>query len=284
MKMNYKMDLGTMRLSHRDDAIELLPNPHEEILRDQDYQDLPKEEVRDTSDAAPEIPPTAPPPVPFDAPENNLPETQPIPQPKKRGRKKKQAVKEQTPQELPFENQAAAQEAPPAVKNLEVQIEPEKPKKKRGRPRKSDLAKPEIASAPEHELHITQKAHKDDAQHNEITLEKTEATEKPKPKKKQKARSELKKREEEDPTTDKEDVEDALKEINSNSKPSEEPVSAEEVPAKPTPKQLADQQKSNEKGSTVSKPTSTSSQPKVQYRVGLSKRTRIASLLKIIKK
>ncbi|KAI2779178.1 hypothetical protein F4815DRAFT_474378 [Daldinia loculata] len=270
---------------HGDDAIELLPNPHEEILREQDYQDLPREETHETGDATPEIPPTAPPPVPFNAPENNLPETQPTPQPKKRGRKKKQAVKEQTLQEeLPVENQAAAQEAPPAVKDPEVQIEPEKPKKKRGRPRKSDLAKPEIAPAPEHELRATHKAHEDDAQHSEITSEKTEATEKPKPKKKQKARSEQKEKEEEDPTTDKDDVEDALKEINSNSRLSEEPVSAEEVPAKATPKQLADQHKSNEKGSTVPKPTSTSSQPKVAYRVGLSKRTRIASLLKIIKK
>ncbi|KAI0852079.1 hypothetical protein F5Y00DRAFT_206511 [Daldinia vernicosa] len=270
---------------HGDDDIRLLPNPHEEILGEQDYQDLPREEPHRTGDAASEIPATAPPPASFNALEHNLPETQPTPQPKKRGRKKKQVVKEQILQEeLPVENQAAAQEIPPAVKDPEVQIGPEKPKKKRGRPRKSDLAKPETAPAPEHDPHVTHKAHEDDAQHSEMTSEKIEATEKRKPKKKQKPQSEVEGKEEEDPTTDKDDVEDALKEINSNSRPSEEPVSAEEVPAKPTPKQLADQHKSNEKGSTVPKPISTSSQPKVPYRVGLSKRTRIASLLKIIKK
>ncbi|KAI0130844.1 hypothetical protein F4814DRAFT_144844 [Daldinia grandis] len=275
--------------SHADDDIELLPNPHEEIPRN---LDLPREKMHEAGDAAPEIPPTAPLPVLFNEPERNLPETQPTPQPKKRGRKKKQVVKEQTLQEeLAVENQAAAQEAPPTVKDSEVQIELEKPKKKRGRPRKSDVAKPETTPAPEHEPHATHKSHEDDARHTEITSEKTEAIEKPKLKKKQKNRGEVKEKEEaEDPATDRDDVEDALKEMNSNSGPSEEPVSAEEVPGKHTPKQLADQHKSNEKGSTAPKPTSTptststSSQHKVQYRVGLSKRTRIASLLKIIKK
>ncbi|KAG4222879.1 hypothetical protein PC116_g28647 [Phytophthora cactorum] len=88
----------------------------------------------------------------------------------------------------------------------------------------------------------------------------------------------------EDPTLDKDEVEDTLKEISSNPRPSEEPASAEDVPAKLTPKPVADQRKSEEKGSPAPKATPTSSQPKVPYRVGLSKRTRIQSLLKIIKR
>ncbi|KAI1471195.1 uncharacterized protein F4812DRAFT_413129 [Daldinia caldariorum] len=272
-----------------DDDIELLPNPQVEIPREQNYQDLPGEEAQEANDAVPEIPATAP-PVSSNAPEDNLPETQPAPQPKKRGRKKKQVISEKVIQEeLPVETHADAQEDAPTGKDPEVQIEPEKPKKKRGRPRKSDLAKSETVPTSESELNPTHKAHEDDAQHNE-TDSKNEATEKPKPKKKQKAKNRVEEEEEEeeeemkDPTPDKDDAEDTVKEISGNSKSSEEPASAEDVPAKPIPKPLADQRKSEEKASPASKVATTSSQPKVPYRVGLSKRTRIQSLLKIIKR
>ncbi|KAI1800924.1 hypothetical protein F4811DRAFT_536482 [Daldinia bambusicola] len=274
-----------------DDDIELLPNPYEEILQEQNYQNLPREETQETNDAVPKIPATEP-PVSFNALEDNLPETQPAPQPKKRGRKKKQVVSEKAIQkELPVETQAVAQEETPPVKDPEVQIEPEKPKKKRGRPRKSDLAKSETVP-PEPEPNTTHKAHEYDAQYNEEDS-KDEAAEKPKSKKKQKARRRVEEDEEEveeeeeqtkDPPPDKDDVEDTLKEISGNSKSSEEPASAEDVPAKPAPKPPADQRKSEEKASAAPKAATPSSQPKVPYRVGLSKRTRIQSLLKIIKR
>ncbi|KAI1481276.1 hypothetical protein F4774DRAFT_46505 [Daldinia eschscholtzii] len=266
-----------------DDDIELLPNPHEEIPQDQNNQDPPREGIHENGDAAPDIPATAP-PVPINAPEDNLPETQPVPQPKKRGRKKKQVVSEQTIQkEPPVENQAVAQEEITDVKDPELQIEPEKPKKKRGRPRKSDLAKSETIPTPEYEPNATHKAHDVEAD-----SEKTEVAEKVKSRKKRKSRILVEEEEEmeemEDPPLDKDDAEDALKEISSNPRPSEEPASAEDVPAKLTPKPVADQRKSEEKGTPAPKATPTSSQPKVPYRVGLSKRTRIQSLLKIIKR
>ncbi|KAI8959468.1 hypothetical protein F5Y11DRAFT_333136 [Daldinia sp. FL1419] len=271
--------------SHGDD-IERLPSPHEEVPQEQGYRDPPGGEICETVDTVPEIPATEPPISPS-MPEHSPLETEPAPQPKKRGRKKKKTTGESAAQEeLPIESQTIAEEITPAITDREVQAELDKPKKKRGRPRKSGVAKSEVATAPECESDNTHKTHEDDAQRSESILEAAKSTERPKLTKKQKVRNQIEK-EIEETTPDQDDTDGALKEIDSNFRPSEEPVSAEDVSTKPTPKPLVDQRRSEEKGSTASKPmttTSTPSQAKVPYRVGLSKRTRITSLLKIIKR
>ncbi|KAI0142336.1 hypothetical protein F4776DRAFT_502131 [Hypoxylon sp. NC0597] len=280
---------NSQNLHECDDDVELIPNPHEEVLtEDVERGEHPREEAHEYDQLVSEMPSTAE-PVPISAPESNPPETQPAPKPKKRGRKKKQLATDQVIQdEPPVENQATAQEQIPAAKGPEVQASPGKPKKKRGRPRKSDPAQSETPVVPGPESNPFPKTYEDA---DELSLVQTEAIEKPKPNpKKKQARRQEQTEIENDSTEGSIGDRDAspLEEISSNPKnSSQKSTSTEGISMGSASESSADQKlpsKTQDKGSTTPKLTPTASQPKVPYRVGLSKRTRIASLLKSIKR
>ncbi|KAI1136556.1 hypothetical protein F5Y05DRAFT_96959 [Hypoxylon sp. FL0543] len=276
-------------LHEHDEDVELVPNPHEEVhTQGIEHGELSRQEVHGDDGLALEMPSTEP-PFPVRDPEPQASETQPAPQPKKRGRKKKQPAAEKNVQEKsPVEGQTATREHIPAVDGAEVQAEPDKPKKKRGRPRKSAIAISEGAVAPVPELTPLPEAHENV---DELASVQTEATQKPKPQYKKKQAP----RQEENVTANDlsaGEVGDrdafALKEISSNpGTPSRESASAEGTSVCSVAESSAEQSlpsKNQDKGSTMPKPTPMSSQSKVPYRVGLSRRTRIASLLKSIKR
>ncbi|KAI1107401.1 hypothetical protein F4804DRAFT_297805 [Jackrogersella minutella] len=278
-KRRRRNELNTNSLNQQDDEdVELVINPQEEIIpQAMEYGGLPLGEAHKVDEFVPEIPATEPPiPIPLSAPNPKQLEAQPDPQPKKRGRKKKQTTSEQIIQDEPsVVNEVTPQALVPAGKGAEVQAKSEKPRKKRGQPRKSDPAKPEIPIALEPD------------QGDELDPERIGATEKPK-KNKQAQMQEEKSEKGNGPVLGG-DV-SPLKEISNNNPktPSQISTSATEgVPARSVAESSVDPNlppKSREKGSSTPKPTPTSSQPKVPYRVGLSKRTRIASLLKSIKR
>ncbi|KAI1460924.1 hypothetical protein F4805DRAFT_454372 [Annulohypoxylon moriforme] len=276
-------------LNEDDGDIELIIHPHEDPPQEMEQKENQGESIERINEPVPEIPATEP-PVPAIAAEPIQLEIEPAPLPKKRGRKKKQPASEQTIQdEVPVENEATAQAPNTTTKNSEAPVEPEKSKKRRGRPRKSDPPKtetPVAPVAPEPESIISSKASGDDAESEESRIEAIK-----RPKKKRKAQ----KQEEDDSvmsesTTDENRGRDMspLKEISSNTRtPSQKSNPSEAVPTKSVAESPASPNltpKPQEKALATPKPTPTVSQPKVPYRVGLSKRTRIASLLKVIKR
>ncbi|XXG96983.1 hypothetical protein Hte_003276 [Hypoxylon texense] len=240
------------------------------------YGEPPGDETHGADESTVDIPATAPPP-PTIAPEPSIPEVEPTPQPKKRGRKKKQ----------PMNEGAALEEQISTVQPGEAQPEIDKPKKKRGRPRKSDVEKPETVAAPELEAVFTPKACEDDTQRDELASEKTPTTKgQSKMKKSKKKQTHV---QEEIDESGNEQVGDMspLKEISHNSRTSsQKSTPTDEVPGEADLDQnLPPNQPAAKAVSTPkSTPTPTPSQPKVPYRVGLSKRTRITSLLKSIKR
>ncbi|KAI1766524.1 hypothetical protein GGR53DRAFT_209201 [Hypoxylon sp. FL1150] len=253
-----------------DEEVELITNPHDEP---------PMDEVHETDVLTFDIPGTEPPP-PAPAPEPGIPEVEPTPQPKKRGRKKKQ----------PVSGDVVVQEQTSTVQDPETQPEPDKPKKKRGRPRKSDTEKPEAAAAPEPESISTLKPHEDNIQYDELALEKI-----PTNKGKSKAKKTKKQppvHEEADETTndqaaDEDENVTPLREISRNSRtPSQKSAPTDEAPEGADSDQNLPPNQPAAKAATTPKPTPTPtpSQPKVPYRIGLSKRSRITSLLKSIKR
>ncbi|KAI1210491.1 uncharacterized protein F4807DRAFT_423594 [Annulohypoxylon truncatum] len=282
-------------LNEDDGEIELISRPHEELPpREMECEELPGEDIYkidepkpETSATEPYIPALAPEPIQLEA------QPKPAPQPKKRGRKKKQPTNEQTNQvELPVQNQATDQDPNTAAKASEDPAEPVKAKKGRGRPRKSELAKTKIPVAPvasEPEPIVSPKTPGNDVESEESTSERTGTTKKPK-NKEQAQKQEGGNVSINEPTANENGDRDAspLKEISSNTRTqSQKSMSTEAVHAKPATESPASPNippKSQEKAHAIPKPTPTASQPKVPYRVGLSKRTRIASLLKVIKR
>ncbi|OTA55290.1 hypothetical protein K449DRAFT_177878 [Hypoxylon sp. EC38] len=278
---------NSQSLHECDDDVELILNPHEVPTEEIERGELSREDTHEHDQLVYEMPPTAE-PILIEAPEPNPPETQSTPKPKKRGRKKKRATTDQAVQDEPLvENQSTAQGLIPTAKAPEVQAEPVKPKKKRGRPRKSDPARPETPAAPEPESNPLPEAREDV---DELSSLQTEAIEKPKPKKKKQAQSQEQTEIANDLTEGSIGDRDAspLKEISSNAKtPSQKSTSTEGTSTRSASEPPADQKlpsKTQDKASITPKPTPSASQPKVPYRVGLSKRTRIASLLKSIKR
>lgn len=258
--------------------IEFIPNPHEEP---------PREEIHDPY----EIPATAP-PVPMEASEPSLVDTQPAPQPKKRGRKKKQPVSEEVIGSEQFvKDQTIAQEQATVDSVPEPQTEPDKAKKKRGRPRKSDTANPEVVAAPEPEVVSTPKSHGAEISRDELASEQTPVTNgKSKTKTKKKQTKRQKGEDSEAPidhTVDGDGDASPLKERNSNSRtPSQKSGRAGSVTDSAAnqnvpPEQLKQPQA---KVTPTPKPPASASQSQTTYRVGLNKRSRVPSLLKSIKR
>ncbi|XDG03226.1 hypothetical protein ABKA04_002841 [Annulohypoxylon sp. FPYF3050] len=280
--------IGNSPIVNEDDGdIELIPHLRvEEHPREVEREEPPQEDPYRIDERIPEIPATEP-PIPAIAPEPIQLEVQPTPLPKKRGRKKKQPISEQPiMDEVSVQNQTTAQDLNTTTHISEVPTEPGKTKKRRGRPRKSDPAKTEIPVAAELEPAIPKTVGNDPD--GEEPAEIIETIKKPKKKKR------AEKQEEDvalsEPIANEIEDRDAspLKEISSNSRtPSQRSTSTEAIPAKTvteSPSSPSLPPKSEEKARATPKPTPTASQPKVPYRVGLSKRTRIASLLKVIKR
>ncbi|OTB04196.1 hypothetical protein M426DRAFT_321053 [Hypoxylon sp. CI-4A] len=279
-QQEYNPDLASVQ---GDDDVELIPNPQETVPPQNTNNEPPQIEARGEDEKTLEMPSTEP-PIPVNAPEPKELEVQPTPQPKKRGRKKKQVATEQTT----HSEQIIERDQVPTPKEPDIEIEPEKPKKKRGRPKKSDPAKSEAAVAPEPESLSVRNDQNTDVQNDELALEKPKA--KSKSKKKQGKKKEEKEMADNIATNEHGD-EDAspLREIDSNSRTpsqSKEDVSVDAVARSSATRNVTP--KSQGKGDSTPKPTPvptpSASQPKVPYRVGLSKRTRITSLLKSIKR
>ncbi|KAK7756423.1 hypothetical protein SLS62_001649 [Diatrype stigma] len=207
----------------------------------------------------------------------------PINQPKKRGRKKKQPVVEENMEDKgPAEEPTAPAEPDPPAQATEVEEVAEKPKRKRGRPRKSDQPKATEISAPSTRVdpHEEPAGKALDDDHKEVSPEKV--AEECKPKKAAKKPGE---KVNVDSDTPPEDESAILKEKDANSRTPSRSVSSEPAGKKPkeVPAATAAEDK-QVKSQAKETPKPAASQPKGLYRVGLSKKTRIAPLLKIIKK
>ncbi|KAJ8125243.1 hypothetical protein O1611_g8397 [Lasiodiplodia mahajangana] len=217
---------------------------------------------------APALPDTDPPPLPdTDPPE--LPDTN-CPEPPEPSLE----VVAGTTESYLNQDSTSPQQATEAEPSVE------KPKKRRGRPRKSgppkaakeQLPEPYIAS----ELPRLNSPREDSNNDESSTvLKKQKNTE-------QKAKREKCQAIDEIEDTPSKDNRLALKEVDSNLKTSSKLDSTKESPTK-TRAEPQDEEPTPKKGLRET-PKLTASQPKVPYRVGLSKRSRIAPLLKSIKK
>ncbi|KAI1083765.1 hypothetical protein F5B20DRAFT_525344 [Whalleya microplaca] len=216
----------------------------------------------------------------IDTSELDQPETEQTPQPKKRGRKKKQLTSEQIIQkEQDAEYQATTQEPTSISEASKAQVELEKPKKKRGRPRKSEAANPETLVPPGSEAPVAAETRNDNVPQDDTASEKASVSAE-----KGKTKKNIPKQKEElqdlNDSTARRDS-SPLKETNSNPRTPVQGSSPEEVSTKPTESKNQNLQPKSQ--STVT-PKPAGSQTKSLYRVGLSKRTRIAPLLKSIRK
>ncbi|KAI0432837.1 hypothetical protein F5Y09DRAFT_300535 [Xylaria sp. FL1042] len=220
---------------------------------------------------------------PFES--QSVPQSEPLPLPKKRGRKRKQSATEDPPtqvevnEELNFNQNSAF-----SNKAAAVEVSPEKPKKKRGRPRKSELSKateelllePPISDEQPH-ADSPQKAEKDDRL--DISAPVSGGWEADG---QQRAKGKSRRATEEDDGADSKESRLPLKEVDNNlgspSKSSSTGESTTKVSAEPG------DENSTPKKRLKESPILGASQSKLRYRVGLSRRSRIAPLLKSIKK
>lgn len=229
--------------------------------------------------SASNIPPTTALEVPAATEGKNLPTAQPK---KKRGRKKKQPVVEEAVQdEQTIEEPVAPVELDPPFQAVEVDDVSDKPKRKRGRPRKSDQAKATEIDAPPMPAEspddpIGKKTLDED--YNEASAKEDEGNPKSK-----KAAKKQKKKDQVNVNTLREDGNLALKEVDVNSITPSRSASSEPV-GKKSKEEPAAADNSKAKPKTKETPKSAASQSKALYRVGLSKKSRIAPLLKCIKK
>ncbi|KAI0205758.1 hypothetical protein F4808DRAFT_243889 [Astrocystis sublimbata] len=271
-----------------------------------DLDHISDEAVIITQDPTLELPATLEPPPPTPPPEVL---------PKKRGRKKKQPSAEKLNSEANVTaefNETEDQNLDLPDKAAEAEPSPEKPKKKRGRPRKSDPPKeieeplPDTAPVADDDdanPPITESPEKDDddLESSAETSRKTKLSHKATRKKKSK--TVIEESEDEDKEElDEEDENDRLplKEVDSNQPSPSKPASVmtdtkEETPVRSRSGSKEDEKndasiatpthKTQAKGKAPKPPTSASSSAsKPTYRVGLSKRSRIAPLLKSIRK
>ncbi|KAI2631861.1 hypothetical protein GGR54DRAFT_2773 [Hypoxylon sp. NC1633] len=265
----------------RDDDVDFINPP--EAVADEKIQlnEFPEEKAHETDELTSEIPSTAP-ANPLSALESEQLEIQLTPQPRRRGRKKKQPENDPAIQnEESIEGPAAPQAITPIAKV------PEKIKKKRGRPRKTDTAKFERTATME------PAARDENVGYDELASERPELDAVQTKKKRQTQRHEGEHRaaniEAPVPTLDRDGDRDAspLKEISSNTRfPSQNSMLTAGVSAASVAESSARNPppKPQEIGVSTPKPTLTASQSKVSYRVGLSKRSRISSLLKSIRR
>ncbi|KAI8944640.1 hypothetical protein F4801DRAFT_594775 [Xylaria longipes] len=208
-------------------------------------------------------------------------EPQPEAQLKKRGRKRKQHTTSNFPAETDTNEESNSNQNPASPrKAVEAEPSPKKPKKKRGRPRKSGPSKAVEEPVPEppiaDEPLITDSPQKDgDLDTSAAVSRKQENSE-------QKAKRKRRKVTEEVEDTESKDDRPPLEEVDSNLRSPTKSVSTrEETPAN---SRAGSSEKSTPKIQSRETPKLAASQSKPTYRVGLSKRSRIAPLLKSIRK
>ncbi|KAI1635635.1 hypothetical protein F4809DRAFT_612862 [Biscogniauxia mediterranea] len=204
------------------------------------------------------------------------PEQKPTVQPKKRGRKKKQPVTEEI-NHVPGDESPAINQEPdflgPAIQPV---ASTEKPKKKRGRPRKSDTAAKVEAVAAERdvpaETSVNPESEVTDARPEQSASDQDDQDAEKRKTKKMKV---------DDRTADGGTV--PLKDVDRNTRSPSNALSSDE-PLTKTPAETPAPENRPSKPEAKKSSSSTPQPPKVPYRVGLSKRSRIAPLLKIIRK
>ncbi|KAI1293319.1 hypothetical protein F5Y03DRAFT_331611 [Xylaria venustula] len=218
------------------------------------------------------MPPTqSPPKCPAPAlPDTDPLETEPEPLPRKRGRKRKQAVIDVPPTQPEInEDLHLNQDTPASDKPATAEPSPGKPKKKRGRPRKSELSKAVAEPIPESpvvdEPPEINSPRKGNSSHETDPISTKQKDGKNRLNKKGGSVTE------EDEVTAVKESRSPLKEVDNNLG---------------TPSKLSSTRGSATNGGTEpeAEKSMLKAQSKVRYRVGLSKRSRIAPLLKCIKK
>ncbi|KAI1354118.1 hypothetical protein F5Y01DRAFT_302751 [Xylaria sp. FL0043] len=231
--------------------------------------------------------PTQTPPKP---PAPALPDTDPFePEsespPKKRGRKRKHPTTDDPPTQMEVNEESnLGQNCDPLNKATAPEAPPEKPKKKRGRPRKSELSKAAEESLPEPPISDEQPGTNTPQQ-----VEKDVRLDEPAPVSARqeehvdrRARGRRVKASEEDNVSNSKDSRIPLKDVDSNlGSPSKSSSTKESSTKAGTEPGI---EKSTPKTQLKENPILGASQSKVKYRVGLSRRSRIAPLLKVIKK
>lgn len=234
-----------------------------------------------------------------DVVENPIPSVQQAPPKKKRGRKKKeQKVEESILEEEAFgDHPQPAEEIPtPAVDLIPAEAEEPPLKKRRGRPRKSESAKLAVPVQPMTDI---------EGVDNDYTVEsgsiidvgepkgakgKAKANKKPTKKSKKQSRDDDLVPDETDQSPAEEEPARSLTEISHNPRQSESLSADGEVGTEETKqrKQTTEPTTKTGKEESAAPATKGASAPitpgKVQYRVGLSKRSRIAPLLKSLRK
>ncbi|KAI0974741.1 hypothetical protein F4678DRAFT_349071 [Xylaria arbuscula] len=215
------------------------------------------------------MPPTQSPPK---CPSPALPDTDPLepepePLPRKRGRKRKQPAPDIPPAQLEInEDLHLIQDTPAPNEPAAAEPLPGKPKKKRGRPRKSEISTAVEEPIPE-SLVVDEPPEIDSLREGNSSHESDPISRKHKngPSKK-----ESRTPEEEEVTASKESRL-PLKEVDNNLGTSSKSPSTREPPTDENTKPRAEK-------------AAAKAQSNVRYRVGLSRRSRIAPLLKCIKK
>ncbi|KAI3327945.1 hypothetical protein HD806DRAFT_343464 [Xylariaceae sp. AK1471] len=222
--------------------------------------------------------------VPSEAPVPALLDTdQSEAQPKKRGRKKKQPVTEtpHTEMETTNEDLYLDQNAAPLGKAAETEPSIEKPKKKRGRPRKLEPSKATEEALPESP--VANELPKTDSPHDNDNLDESAAIrERHEEGGEQKANRKKSKTTDGMEGTDPKENRLPLKEMDSNSTSPSKPGSLGGSPTKTRAESKGE--KLTPIAQLKETPKLSATQSKVTYRVGLSRRSRIAPLLKSIKK
>ncbi|KAI0518264.1 hypothetical protein F5B22DRAFT_79175 [Xylaria bambusicola] len=205
------------------------------------------------------------------------PPTEPPPEaPRKRGRKKKQPVSETPPTPTEANNDSQWHQTRPSP-HESAAVEPslEKPKKRRGRPRKSEPSKLVEESLPEPFI-------ADGLPENDLPQENNGLNEPGVVKRQKYCKEKKRSTVEEDDPLDLEEDRPPLKEVDSNIGTPSKSVSAQELPESASAE--SGDKISTPKIQSRETPTLGALQSKVRYRVGLSRRSRIAPLLKSIRK
>ncbi len=262
---------------------------HEEPEEPVDAVDIgPEEEAVYLVEPVEQDPPSNPPPPALEAPIPAERVDAPTNQPKKRGRKKKQPVVEEVIRdERPVEEAAAVPTEPdPPPQAPEAEEVVKNPKKKRGRPRKSDQAKTAKTAPPPVPAEVPEeppgKAPDNDAAGaSPGQLGEEEPKSKNAPRKRGKRTDDVA---EEEPSG--KDEVSALREVDANPGIPSRSASSEPAGKKKPAETAAAENQAKARTKETPKPAAAAAatQSKVLYRVGLSKKTRIAPLLKIIRK
>ncbi|KAI0484245.1 hypothetical protein GGR56DRAFT_15776 [Xylariaceae sp. FL0804] len=202
--------------------------------------------------------------------------------PKKRGRKKKQTTTDRNPKEINVSDiQEVDQALPNDVEAVEHTIPAEKPKKKRGRPRKSEMTRlaEEATVQPPRAAEVVETRETDD-ELAEQDMDETQPTKKKQ--KKSEAQAEEVGPQSDTPNPQRKAL--ALEEVDANTRSPTVSRASDMENATPAPESRDKKKTSSKSLESEAAAKSAAVQSRTPYRVGLSKRSRIAPLLKSIRK